>query len=302
MRPSRKRLTSPWVDAVDLELQGFPRKNWHEGLQCILHSCSEVQERFDGFMEKLISATGRHYFPVYRMADGEFMFCLGWRRPFSHHPGRLDIISDIRVGLREKRNRLRGFGTMWGEHYTFFESVRARRALPDLVRAIARDGVLGLYFMRRGDLWGEQYILPMLKWFNRHGIELSRNNYLPFYMVYAALSGPWQKGLFSGKRVLVATGTNTARQIGIESGLKKAGVRAVEFLSISSSKSMFFRLNLSQISESPDLVLVGAGIGAANIIVQLKDLSVPVIDAGMFLECLIDPKRCGERPFLAPEN
>ena len=286
------------MDGVELRLEGFHRKNWHQGLQCILPGSSDAQKTFDNFYENLSNAIGRRYLPVYRMADGEFLFCLGWRRPLSTPDyKRFDFAREYYHGLREKLRRLHGFGTMWGENYTLLESIRGRRRLPNLVRAIAREGVLGLYFMRRGDLWGEEFILPMLKWFKRHDIELTPKNYVPFYMVYAALSRG--RELLNGRRVLVATGLTPERRAGIEAGLKRMGARGVEFIDVSANKSLFQPVSTERIAEPPDLVLVGAGIGSANIIVQLSAVAAPVIDAGIYIEGLIDPKRLEERPFLA---
>lgn len=299
MKKKRQSLSPPWVDAVDLRLSGFPWPNRHSPLQCILHGSSDPQAVYDNFVENLMSALGSRYLPVYRMADGEFLFCLGWRPPLSREPQKNEFINDIIRGFREKKKRLRGFGTMWGENYTAWESFKGRHKLPALIRRIVREGFLGLYFMRREDLWGEEFIVPMTKWFKKHNILLSEQNYVPFYMVYAALSK--EKELFHNRKILVATSLTPKRREGIESGLKDAGAAQVEFLNISATKSMFQDIDLGKIKDHPDLVLTGAGIGSANVIVQLDNLPAPVIDAGIFLECLINPAHRAKRPFLLPE-
>ena len=43
-------------------------------------------------------------------------------------------------------------------------------------------------------------------------------------------------------------------------------------------------------------------IGSVNVLVQLEPLAVPSIDVGISIECLIDPERRLERPFLLDDD
>lgn len=300
MPRKRKRLKQPWVDSVELKLRGFPCAEWHEGLECILHSETDPQKTFDNFVGNLLDSLGRRYFPVYRMADGEFLFCLGWRPPVTPVPEKFQALKTLKLGVREKLHELRGFGTMWGENYNLMQTLKGRRKLVGLIQEISRHGMLALYFMRRGDFWGEQFIQPMLRWFRKNSIELTARNYLPFYMVYAALCGPENSQLFAGRKVLVATGADHPGKECIAQGLKDLQAGSVEFLEISPTQSMFTTIDINRIRETPEIVLTGAGVGSANIIAQMREIKAPVIDAGIFLETLIDPSHKDKRPFLKP--
>ena len=262
-------------------------------------SSANADTQFDTFAQRVIDATGKTYLPIYRMADGEFSLLLGYHR--SRAKGRPMLARGKSVLVETaSRLRLRSFGTMWGEKFTRDEILEARRRLAELIPEVARDGILAAYFMRRGDRWGDEYVGPMLRWLEAHGVVLSERNYVPFYFVYALLNGPRRTELFQGKHVLVATFIDEQRSRAIRDGLIALGARDVSFLPISKSRAMFEEVRYSSESK-PDLALVAGGIGSINVIAQLKHLSIPAIDCGITIECFIDPKRRRERPFLGPD-
>src|SRR5262249_44812554 len=88
------------------------------------------------------------------------------------------------------------------------------------------------------------------------------------------------------------------RQAAIEASLRREGVASVQFINISPHKSMFDLIDLSHVRLPVDLALVAAGIGAVNILQQLEELSVPCIDSGISMECLINAQYRMQRPFL----
>jgi len=47
---------------------------------------------------------------------------------------------------------------------------------------------------------------------------------------------------------------------------------------------------------------VGGGVGAANILYQLRDLSTVCIDAGHVLDCYAHPENVGVRAFTRPDD
>jgi hypothetical protein len=65
---------------------------------------------------------------------------------------------------------------------------------------------------------------------------------------------------------------------------------------------MFDDIDVAPFAGRVDLALVAAGIGSANVLMQLEPLAVPSIDTGITIECLIDPGKRLERPFLLDDD
>jgi hypothetical protein len=82
----------------------------------------------------------------------------------------------------------------------------------------------------------------------------------------------------------------------------KEGVDKVYYYEISPTKSMLEKIDMSKLPEKADIVLVGAGIGSANIINQLKGLNALCIDAGLALDCYAVPSLRKERICLLPDE
>ncbi|MEZ0314470.1 MAG: hypothetical protein ACAI38_22095 [Myxococcota bacterium] len=284
---------------IDFSLRGFPPWTQYGRFAFRSVTTAAADTQFDAFATRVIAATGKSYLPIYRMADGEFSLLLGYRRP--RGVGR-SLRARAKGVLVEgaSRLRLRGFGTMWGERFSRAEILRARDRLAELLPALCNDGVVAAYFMHREDRWGDEYVEPMLRWFEQHGIALTERNYVPFYFVYALLNGPRRHELFGGRHVLVATFAESRRNEAIRKGLIATGAREVSFLPISRSRAMFDQVHHAG-DDKPDIALVAGGIGAINIIAQLANLSIPAIDCGITIECFIEPNRRRERPFLSTD-
>lgn len=61
-------------------------------------------------------------------------------------------------------------------------------------------------------------------------------------------------------------------------------------------------IDKSKLPDDVDLVLIGAGIGSANIINQLNHLNALCIDAGHSLDCISRPQLRVERICLLPDS
>lgn len=283
-------------EKIPFELAGF--QPWRAYGSFAFHSISSAsaETQFQAFADRVVSAIGRKYLPIYRMADGEFSLLLGYRR--SRAPGR-PLKARVKGALLEiaGRLRVRRFGTMWGEQFSRMEITKARRRLAELIPWLAEHGILAAYFMARGDGWGDEFVRPMMRWLAKHDVVLREENYIPFYFVYALLNGPRRKQVFGGRHVLIATFVDDARREAITQGLTAVGAAKVSFLPISKSRAMFDTIDCSNVG-NPDIALVAGGIGAINIIKQLEPLNIPAIDCGITIECFIDAKRKQERPFL----
>jgi hypothetical protein len=286
-----------------LVLDGFPYEPPPWGhLEFRALSSTPAGPLFDRFADDVIGALGREARPVYRMADGEFQFLLGERDPYPGggwlQPSRLRA----RAGRVLRRIRRRPPPTVWGEHYSAAEHRHAVARLTTAIRQVAATGVLGAYFMRRADGWGEGYFPPVCRWLDRQDIGLTASNYIPFYCVYALLTGPRRVELLRDRHVLVVTHLTPARRDAIARGLAAEGVASVQFAPVSADRALFDTLDLAGVQRPVDIALAAAGIGTAAVLTQLAPLAVPAIDCGIVMECFIDDDRRWERPFLVADD
>lgn len=258
--------------------------------------CRGWYRRFAG--DVFAAADAHRYLPVYRMGDGEFSFALGSveemlplhrlrprqaaKRAWKWATGRLG----------EHRSGLAGYG--W-EVYSPAE----RRALLDRYAAdvafVARHGYLALA-LDESPLYA-RFLPYVLDWFDARGIHLHTGNYQHVFAVYALLHGPDRDRLLRGRRILVVNHGDEARRAAVSDALLRAGAAGVQWMGISRSKAMLERLDLERVEQPVDLVLVGAGVGAATIVAQLEPLRAPSLDVGFALDVLASPDLRWTRPF-----
>jgi hypothetical protein len=105
--------------------------------------------------------------------------------------------------------------------------------------------------------------------------------------------------LLQNKNILIITSFDNQKKESIQKFLvNERGVAIVDFYKISETKSMYDKIDLTKIGSSYDIVLVGAGIGASNILVQLEKLNTVCIDAGYVLERYLNPMMAKKRIFI----
>ncbi len=288
---------------ADLQLPGF-KGTVRPG--AISHRALDNEETavwFARFVERVVDSIGHAHLPVYRMADGEFIFCVGPRPELGAvgSPFWVDALHVARYVQRRAVQRPHGVETCWGEFYT----ARDRRALmPHFVRCVVRiatQGCLALCFTQTQTRFAEQYFAPMCRWLERHHVPITRENYFPFFFVYALLCGPERFRLLRGRKVLIVTSAAEAKREAIRRTLGTLGARDVAFLPISRTRSPADVLNLSGVPWLPDVVLVAAGIGAASVLDQLAPFRTVCLDAGICVEALADPSK-RERIFMVPDD
>lgn len=256
------------------------------------------------FADDVMAAADAHrYLPVYRMGDGEFSFALGAveemlplhrlrprqaaKRAWKWATGRLG----------EHRSGSAGYG--W-EVYSPAE----RRALLDRYTAdlafVARHGYLALA-LDESPLYA-RFLPHVLDWFDTRGIHLHAGNYQHVYAMYALLHGPDRDRLLRGRRILVVNHGDDARRAAVSRALVEGGAAGVQWLGISRGKAMLERLDLGGVERPVDLVLVGAGVGAANVVAQLEPLRAPALDVGFALDVLASPELRWTRPFCVADT
>ena len=283
---------------LDLTLPGF-EKNVPQGsiYQYAFEQISATQW-FNKFVARVNASIGKEYLPIYRMADGEFIFCLGYEIGFSLH----NRSKPSALWTKIKNSVIKPtYKTCWGEEYNPTERESIIEYYINCVKEVSDKGLLAIHFVRSATGFSEQYFEAMCNWLDSHRILLTPQNYTSFYFVYALLNGPERFRLFSNKRVLVVTSLDEEKKRQLSEGLENLDVSNVQFLNISKNKSLFDRIDLSMISLPVDIILVGAGIGAANILYQLHPLKTVCIDAGICIEAIADTRK-KNRAFLKPDR
>ncbi|WP_420126725.1 hypothetical protein [Longimicrobium sp.] len=264
----------------------------------------DCREWYRRFVDEVLAAVAeRRYLPVYRMADGEYSFVLGpaeEQLPLRRlRPRQLARRVLNRVLGRRGGHRSGSHGYGW-EVYT----PRERRALLDAyaadLRLVADRGYLALAMGDSG--LSDPWMPGILDWLDARGVRLHAGNYQHMYAVYALMNGPDRERLLRGRRVLVVNHADAARQAAIGDALATAGAVGARFISISREKAMLERLDPRALRDPVDLVLVGAGVGAANVLRQLEPLGVPALDVGFALDIMAQPELRWRRPFCVPDD
>lgn len=265
---------------------------------------TECRAWYRGFADDVLAAVDeRRYLPVYRMGDGEYSFALGaleevlpWRRLRPRQAARR-ALKWVTGRAGEHRSGSPGYG--W-EVYSPAE----RRTLVDLyaghLAAIARQGYLALG-LDESPLYS-RYLPHVLDWLDARGIPLHAGNYQHVYAVYALLHGPDRDRLLRGRRVLVVNHADAARRDAVTRSLTALGAAGTTWISVSRSKAMLDRIDLDGVAGTVDLALVGAGVGAASVLLQLAPLGVPALDVGFVLDVMADPELRWNRPFCVPDG
>ncbi len=250
---------------------------------CLFHNTVASGDDYVRRLAERIEAAmrARTALPVVRFADGEYAFY---------------SLSLLCNGL-----------------YQQAESVQViRAALPghiEALRAVASDGVLApLVFpanVRRRSWWrrksGDDSAQRFLDFLARNGVRLTAQNYVPFYAVYACLSDVPFAALLDGKTVCVVNSDYDAAacadwfaRAGSYPRLTHARIPSSY---VATQWETMRDAVLAQISDPPDLLMVGAGVGALPVCVDLaRQFSAPAIDAGHILNMMNNLERKSQGP------
>ena len=106
--------------------------------------------------------------------------------------------------------------------------------------------------------------------------------------------------LLAGRRVLAVHSATGVKRDAITGSLLTAGARAVQWLTISATRSFAEQLDLSALHDKPDICLLGAGVGKAALFPQLEPLGIPCIDAGFAFEVWADSEQQWHRSYMVP--
>lgn len=293
-------------ESIDFVIPGF-EKCYPLGLSKTLAlKKRDCGQWYHEFVDTVIHACSRKFLPVCRLSDGEYLFFLGEQSVDT----RLPFVQKIRQRLGRFKHwvLLRGgLGPFTEGHYhsgqySADEWRRARIEQPKAIHKIAEKGILALHVNYEREPFAERYFPALGRWLLDNEILLNDKNYFPFYFVYAMLTGPRRGELLANRRVLVVNGAQGEKKQQIVDGLKREGVAEVLWCPISLRRSLYDSVDMTPFLGKVDLALIGAGIGKANILLQMEPLNVPCIDAGFIFEVWADPKNKGKRTMSAPDD
>lgn len=261
--------------------------------------CELWFQRLVGKIEESIKS--KKYFPIYRMGDGEYNFVLGYTpsgNDFLNLIGIAKLKSKI-LQIIKGNNHISGNVQDGQESYTKDEINLIKKSYIDNLKFVSKNGVVTHAF-DNGKNFG-RYLRPVTRFFKKHGIEITEDNYFHGYHMYALFTSELGFNLLKDKSILIISSLD---KYGCESliiNLKKIiNIRSINFISVSKSKALLEIL--PKIEGNFDIVLVAAGVGSLNVINQIKYLSCPCIDVGTVVNCYASPERLYERPYMVSDE
>jgi hypothetical protein len=177
-----------------------------------------------------------------------------------------------------------------------------RAAYDNEMWSVANIGILALDLSFCSTPFQEHYFEALGQWLKAVGINLTIDNYFPFYFVYALLTGPQRGRILKGRRVLIVHSAKGEKRRIIETALQREGVREILWHQISSTRSLFDTIKVDEFVGRVDLCIFGAGIGKPAILRQLHQLGVPCIDAGFVFETWANQEVANGRIFTKPDT
>jgi hypothetical protein len=273
-----------------IAMPGFARQDGVVARQIVFPPAGmSGAEWYQDFKARFERALDHHeWLPIYRASHGEFVFVSGRREAPALGKGLARYcVSRVYRVLQFQSTFYSGTPGYGYETYKQWHLPRLRRELRRQVGMVAREGIVCCYFSDRDTIpIGEQR--EFSQWVASAGTPLGRDNYGHIYFVYGLFHGEnWEK-YFSGRKLLFISSDQPDRTAALNKTLRRLEVREWRFIPISRSHSMLDRIKLPADFE-PDLCIVGAGVGAANILEQLRGLSCPCVDAGFVMDTLAFP-------------
>ncbi len=245
----------------------------------------------------------KKFLAVYRASHGEFSFVTGqFEKPVGLMPRVRHFGSRLFYGFRFLSTFYSGSRGYGYETYRLWELPKLRSHLARCLRELGDDLVLCLYFSDR-DAYPMHIQKLFYDWCIENGLRFTPDNYGHIYFVYALFTGLGGTQIFLNKRILVVTFLTPEKKEAIEASMLRRGANAVEFLAISRSHAMRDKIALPA-GVCPDLCIIGGGVGAANILWQLKNAGIkcPCIDAGFVLDILSDPEFARRRIYCVSDE
>lgn len=294
--------------AIDLRVPGFAAMDRYN-LRTYAPDLIDSAAWFSQVVDRVESAIGRCFLPIIRLADGEFLFLLGFQPP----PLRCAYSYPLRwlrwrLAKWEGRKHFVAGGWHAGRvlyasaNYSVHEVQTVRDIYARLLRQTAGNGLIAADLSFCAVPFQDHFFPAFRTWLDANAIRLTMANYAPFYFIYALLTGPERHRVLAGRRVLVIHSATGQKQVAIRGGLIREGVKEVLWHTISPDRSLYDVVPVDRFVGAVDLCVFGAGIGKPAILAQLEPLGVPCIDAGYVMEVWADPSVAQSRIFTQPDD
>lgn len=293
-------------ELISLNIPDFDKHSQPVTINVLSFENITSDDLFKEFVDVIVSKLSKEYFPVMRMSDGEYTFLLGHHYPYMQGFTLKQYLKKVLIILRNRifiKNNFQAAtlpGVSSGD-YKLHEIIAQKEKIVQQIKFIAQKGVLALHLTYSSKPFQEHFHLPLKQWFNENNIELTRNNYYPFYFVYALLRGKQKQKILKDRMVLVLHSANGEKQDQIKTSLRNEGVKDIIWHEISASRSMFDTIALKPEYFNADIAFIGAGVGKFNIIAQLAPLNIPCIDVGFVFEVWANEENKWKRPIMVPD-
>ena len=248
-------------------------------------SSLEWYKKFEDKIE--IQMSKKEFFPLFRLSDGEFIFLLG--RKFKQY----SFFKKIYYFLHHLKRSIYYGSTFYSsgrkgycETYSYFSLKKLRKQFINQLKDLSNEGVLCLNFSPH--ILTEPYQYDFVNFIKKNNITLNENNYFQFYFVPGYFMGRKIQQVYRNKRILIFTSDMKIRNENLKNNLIKFGAKKVEFYKTSLNTPLLDLIDLNKIQDQPDLIFIGAGVGSANILSQIKNLKCISIDSGFIVDALSD--------------
>jgi len=246
---------------------------------CLLHNSVPSGDAYLAILAEHIESGMKNHLslPVVRFADGEYAFyskslkCNGLYK-------QAESVAAIKAAFPAHVDALR---------YLASSGIMAPLIFPGNTQQ--RTGFRALF----GKKNGKDLAIRFLKFLDQNHIGITETNYVPFYCVYSYLSSDRFAQAVSGKTVCIVNSDFNAAECTAwferaDSRPKLIHVPIPDSYVATKWDSMRDSV-LRKVPENPDCFMVGAGVGALQICVDMaRRFSVPAIDSGHILNMMND--------------
>ncbi len=272
-----------------------------EGMYTYAPEEIECDKWFLSFRSKIIDSMGKDYLPVCRISDGEFLALLGYQWMNLKYPLKKMLRNNfnyiLQIFFHYQRISAHTLPIVSSGKYDISEVRYIRNVYGNMLTKISELGILAIHLSNGRKPFQQHYYRKFAKFLKEFNIELTFQNYVPFYFIYPMLTGSGNHELFDGKRILLINGAEKNKKEKIISSVFDLGAKEIHWLGISNSKSMYDQINVDEFVGKIDIAFLGAGIGKPNILLQLAKLKIPCIDAGYVFEIWADNSLGSKRRF-----
>lgn len=245
---------------------------------CLFHrEVSSAEEYFKLFHNRVIeSMKNRMPLPCVRFADGEYAF---YRKSLACN------------GLYRQAESVDAIESALPGHVSALKILAKEGLFSPLVFpgnvAIKSRGIFSFFKKSRGD----GSALGFLGFLKENEIMLGKDNYIPFYLIYAYLTSDQFRESLDGKKVCIIS-SEFNKDACLNWFSDKGSVPELYFAEVPDSfvATRWGSIRESLLEKIPldcDLCIVGAGVGSLLICVDVAQITkTPVIDAGHVLNMM----------------